>query len=107
MADENETEVVLEIPVGEAIQRLAESNVRIERALQGTQALAETVAVSQDLIQGEQLANRALMKQLLDKYQRQDEKIAAQDARIAALVVLVDSHQATFENLMPPTGRPQ
>jgi hypothetical protein len=47
------------------------------------------------------------MKQLLEKYQLQDQKIAAQDDRIAALVKLVDSHQATFESLMLPPGRPQ
>jgi hypothetical protein len=98
---------VLDITVEEAIQKLAENIVRVERALVGMQAMSEAIAVSQDLIQKEQLASRALMKQLLEKYQLQDQKIAAQDDRIAALVKLVDSHQATFESLMLPPGRPQ
>ena len=39
------------------------------------------------------------MKQLLKKYQ-------LQDAKIAALVKLVDSHQAALQMAVPPAGRP-
>ena len=100
MADvEDGAEVTFDIDASEAFQTLAERIVHIDRALKGMQALAETVAVSQDLLQREQLANRALMKQLLEKYQ-------LQDAKIAALVKLVDSHEAALQMAVPPAGRP-
>ena len=99
MADvDNGAEVTFDIDASDAFQALAERIVRIERALKGMQALAETVAVYQDLIQREQLANRVLMKQLLEKYQ-------LQDAKIAVLVKLVDSHQASLQMTIPPAGR--
>jgi hypothetical protein len=101
MADiDDGAEVTFDIDACEAFQKLAEHVVRIDRAVKGLRTLAEAVSVTQDLIQREQLASRALMKQLLEKYQ-------LQDAKIAALVPLVDSHQAALESLKPPTGRPQ
>jgi hypothetical protein len=99
MADVDDgAEVSFDIDASEAFQKLAESIVRIDRVLVGIQALAETAAVSQDLLQREQLTNRALMKQLLEKYQ-------LQDAKIAALVKLVDSHQAALQMATPAAGR--
>jgi hypothetical protein len=98
--EDNGAEVTLEMDASEAFQKLAEHVVRLDRAVKGLRRLAEAVSATQDLIQREQLAGRALVKQLLEKYQRQDD-------RIEALVKLVDSHQATFESLIPPTGRPQ
>jgi hypothetical protein len=96
---EDGAEVTFEMDAAEAFQKLAEHVVRIDRALRATQALAETCAVSLDLLQREQLLNRVAMKELLQKYQ-------TQDAKIAVLVPLVDSHQVALESLIPPTVRP-
>ena len=99
MADiDNGAEMTFDIDASEAFQRLAEHVVRIDQAVKGLRTLNEAVAVTQDLIQREQLAGRVLMKQLLEKYQ-------LQDAKIAVLVKLVDSHQAALEMATPPAGR--
>lgn len=93
--DDNAEDFSIDITVEEAVQKLAENIVRIERDLAAVRAAAETIAVSQDLIQSEQLANRVLMKQLLDKYK-------AQDVKIAVLTRLVDSHQLKLQGKEPP-----
>jgi hypothetical protein len=94
MGDENNgAEVTLELDPSAAFQTLCEAFLKLR-------TLYETLAVSQDRTQGELLANRALVKKVLEHSQLQDD-------RIAALVKLVDSHQATFESLTPKTGRPQ
>jgi hypothetical protein len=98
MAEVNDAEVTFDIDAEEAIQKLAERIVRIEHALAGMRSVAETLAVNQDLLHKEQQANRALMKQLL-------ENDRLQDAKLATLVKLVDSHQAALQLAIPPAGR--
>lgn len=93
MGDENDAaEVTLELDPSAAFQTLCEAFLKLR-------TLYETIAVSQDRLQSEQLANRALVKKLLEHCQ-------LQDAKIAALVKLVDSHQAALQMAVPPAGRP-
>jgi hypothetical protein len=92
MADvDDRAEVTFDIDASEAFQALCQGFFKLR-------TLYETLAVSQDRLQNEQLANRALVKQLVERNQRQDD-------RIAVLTRLVDSHQAALEMAIPPAGR--
>jgi hypothetical protein len=93
MAEEdNGAEVTFDIDASETFQALCEGFLKLR-------TLYETLAVSQDRLRNEQLANRVLMKQVLEEYQ-------AQDAKLGLLTRLVDSHQAALQMAIPPAGRP-